>query len=220
MTININKKYFIISVICVIVLVSGFIFLSWMKNNEYEKNVKQCQENIHSLYYMSSILSAEIHDTWRDYIFDGKKYVDTTTGKFYSSSGSWDLPVNVDGSNLEYCYDFSEAISQKVYYFKKKKVNNTLDSLYSDTKTLIIEMTPPPTKFEVFHKEFCDFFHVAEAMYDCATSPEGSLQSYTSTINTLSSDFKKQSSNIDIQIGEIDEHKKVALQLNALLRFR
>lgn len=219
MTINIEKKHIIIFLVIVAILSFGFFATSWLKNKEYDKNLKMCQENVHVLYYMSSILSEEIHDTWRNYIFDDKKYVDTTTGKFYKSSSSWNLPSNVDNSNLEYCYNFSEAIAQKVDYYKHKNVNNTLDSLYSVTKTLITEMTPAPSKYEALHREICDFFHTAEAMYNCATSPEGSLQSYTSTINTLSSDYKKQSSNIDIQIGEIDEYKKTKLELEVLLMF-
>ena len=56
-------------------------------------------------------------------------------------------------------------------------------------------------------------------MYNSAVSPEGNLQSYSTQINQLSIEYKKQSSNIDIQIGEIDSSKQSDLEINALIKF-
>ena len=46
------------------------------------------------LYYMSALMSSEIHDTWRNYIFDDKEYIDRNTGKFYERS--WNMPDDAD----------------------------------------------------------------------------------------------------------------------------
>lgn len=214
MTINIGKKQVIIAVIAVVTIVVGFFGLSSMKNSKYEKNAKHCQENVHMLYYMSALMSSEIHDTWRNYIFDDKEYIDRNTGKFYERS--WNMP---DDADEKWCSSFSVAIAEKTNYYEKKGVKTTLDSLYSATKSLLTEMTPAPKKFNALHNDIVELFHTTEAMYNCAVSPEGNLQSYTAEINSLSSDYKKQSSNVDIQIGEVDEFKKSEFELAALMKF-
>lgn len=217
MTINIEKKHILIFVGLAVLAVVGIIGMQSYKNKQYEKNIKICQENVYVLYFMSSILSAEIHDTWRGYIFDDKKYVDPETGKFYKSR--YGLPASVKSENIMYCSSFSEAIAHKARYFMKRNVNHTLDSLYSATKALITQMTPAPSKHEALHRDFCELFLTSEAMYNYATNPEGSLQSYTSSINTISTEYNKHSSNIDIQIGEIEESKVAELKFKALLKF-
>lgn len=80
-------------------------------------------------------------------------------------------------------------------------------------------MTPSPQKYETIHKDISELFHTAEEMYYCAVSPEGNLRSYTAQINQLSVDYKRQSSNIDIQIGEIDSDKKSDFESKALIKF-
>ncbi len=80
-------------------------------------------------------------------------------------------------------------------------------------------MTPSPKKYRDIHEDISDLFHTAEAMYNSAVSPEGNLQSYSTQINQLSIEYKKQSSNIDIQIGEIDSSKQSDLEINALIKF-
>lgn len=80
-------------------------------------------------------------------------------------------------------------------------------------------MTPAPKKYSEIHAHMVDLFHTAEAMYNCATSPEGSLKSYTEAINSLSADYKKQKSQVDIEIGELDEKELGEQQLSLLLKF-
>lgn len=212
MTINIGKKQLIIGVVAIAVIIVGVFGVSALKNSAYEKNAKQMQRNIHELYYTSSILSSEIHTTWRDYIMDDKEYMDKVTGKFYEDS--WGVP-----NEYKWCSSFSVAIAEKQGYYEDKGVQDSLDSLYSATKALLTEMTPAPDKFKDFHSDLSELFHTAEAMYNCAVDPDGNLQSYTNEINTLTSDYKKQSSNIDILIGEIDEVEKSKLELDALMKF-
>ncbi len=214
MTINIEKKQLVTSAVVVIVVLVGVFGFLAVKNATYEKNAKSCQENIHKLYYMSALLSSEIHDTWNNYIFDDKEYIDRNTGKFYETS--YDMPNDAD---KKWCSNFSEAIAEKLVYYKQKGIENTLDSLHSTTKSLLSPMTPAPKKFYTLHKDLNELFHTAEAMYNCAVSPEGNLQSYTNTRHTLSSEYKKQSSNLDIQIGEVDPLKKNKFELKALTQF-
>lgn len=170
--------------------------------------------NVHQLFYMSSLLGSEVHSTWSEYIFDDKEYIDRNTRKFYSSS--YNMP---DSADTEYCSDFSEAIFEKFQYYRNKGVHNTLNSLYNATKTLLQKITPSPQKYVSIHKDISELFHTAEAMYYCAVLPEGNLRSYSTQINQLSADYKKQSSNIDIQIGEIESNKKSNLEYNALIKF-
>lgn len=212
MTINIGKKQLIIAVVAFLVIAIGVLGVSALKNSSYEKNAKQMQKNIHELYYTSSILSSELHTTWRDYIMDDKEYMDKVTGKFYEDS--WDVP-----NEYKWCSSFSVAIAEKQRFYEDKGVEGSLDSLYSATKLLLTEMTPSPKKFRELHSDLSELFHTAEAMYNCAVDPDGNLQSYTSEINTLTSTYKKQSSNIDILIGEMDSVEKSKLELDALMKF-
>ena len=80
-------------------------------------------------------------------------------------------------------------------------------------------MTPAPKKYAEIHSHINDLFHTAEAMYNCAISPEGSLRSYTDAINSLSADYKKQKSQVDIEIGEVDEKELLEQQLYLLFKF-
>lgn len=213
MEIKIEKKQFVLG--CIIIAVIGIILggYTYVRNSTYSNRLKDCQSNIHQLFYMSSLLSSEIHSTWSGYIFDDLNYIDKKTGKFYES---YNLPNNSEG---EYCLNFSEAIAKKSQYYREKGVHQTLDSLYNTTKSLLQKMTPCPQKYTSIHKDISELFHTAEAMYYCAVSPEGNLQSYSMQINKLSTEYKKQSSNIDIQIGEIDPDKKSDLEFNALFEF-
>lgn len=214
MEIKIEKKQIVLGCIiigAIVAVICGYIYI---RNSTYSKRLKECQMNIHQIYYMSSILSSEVHTTWRDYIFDDKKYLDKNTGRFYVSRYS--MP---DSADTKYCVDFSEAIMEKSQYYRKKGVHQTLDSLYDATKVLLRKMTPSPQKYETIHKDISELFHTAEEMYYCAVSPEGNLRSYTAQINQLSVDYKRQSSNIDIQIGEIDSDKKSDFESKALIKF-
>lgn len=212
MTINIGKKQLIIAIVTIVLIIIGVFGFSVIKHSVYENNAKQLQKNIHELYYTSALLSSEIHTTWSDYIFDDKEYMDIATGKFYEYS--WELP-----DEYKWCSSFSVAIAEKQGYYDAKGVQDSLNSLYSATKSLLTEMTPAPEKFKDFHSDLSELFHTAEAMYNCAVDPDGNLQSYTNEINTLASAYKKQSSNIDILIGEIDEVEKSKLERDALMKF-
>ena len=188
MEIKIEKKQIVLGCIiigAIVAVICGYIYI---RNSTYSKRLKECQMNIHQIYYMSSILSSEVHTTWRDYIFDDKKYLDKNTGRFYVSRYS--MP---DSADTKYCVDFSEAIMEKSQYYRKKGVHQTLDSLYDATKVLLRKMTPSPQKYETIHKDISELFHTAEEMYYCAVSPEGNLRSYTAQINQLSVDYKRQS---------------------------
>lgn len=214
MTINIEKKHILIGATVIGIVLLAFFGIRAMKNSAYMKQAKECQMDITLLYYGSSILSSELHDVWSDYIMEDKKYINPSTGKFYKSK--WDAPSS---AYTEYCYNFSEAISKEADYYEGKGVNHILDSLYSAAKTTITKMTPSPKKYSEIHSHIVDLFHTAEAMYNCATSPEGSLKSYTEAINSLSADYKKQKSQVDIEIGELDEKELGEQQLSLLLKF-
>lgn len=214
MEIKIGKKQFVLGCIIAAIIVAALCAYICIKNSTYSKRLKECQMNVHQLFYMSSLLGSEVHSTWSEYIFDDKEYIDKNTGKFYSSS--FDIP---DSADAVYCSDFSEAISEKSQYYRNKGVHHTLDSLYNVTKVLLQKMTPAPQKYTSIHKDIGELFHTAEAMYYCAVSPEGNLRSYSTQINQLSADYKKQSSNIDIQIGEIASDKKSDLEYKALIKF-
>lgn len=210
MTINIEKKHLVIGVIVLGVIILGIVGGGIIKNATYMKRAKHCQEDVHVLYKTSALLAAQLHDVWSDYIREDKKYIDRSTGKFYK----WRYDSRLD---LYYCSSFSEAISEEQEYYENKGVNDVLDSLYASAKKTITKMTPAPKKYSTIHSSIVDLFHTAEAMYNCASSPEGSLVSYTDMINTLSADFKKQSSQVDIEIGESDKHV-IAEQEYAILK--
>lgn len=194
MTINIEKKHLVIVAIALGVVLLATLGLGASKNSTYMKRAKNCQKDVTMLYYSSSLLSAAIHDVWAEYIRDDKKYFDESTGKFYKNR--WDL---------DYCSNFSEAIAEIQEYYEDKGVNNYIDSLYISVKGLMTKMTSAPKKYSEIHANINSLFHTAEAMYNCASSPEGSLLSYTDAINTLSADYKKQSSQVDIEIGELSD---------------
>lgn len=214
MTINIEKKHLLIGVAALGVVLLGVLGLGAVKNATYMKRAKNCQKDIHFLYYASSLLSAELHDVWSEYIREDRKYVDRNTGKFYKNS--WSAP---SGADIHYCSSFSVAISEKSDYYENKGINDYIDSLYTSVKGLMTKMTPAPKKYSEIHADINTLFHTAEAMYNCATSPEGSLVSYTSELNTLSSDYKKQSSQVDIEIGELPEEVTHDEELKILLKF-
>ena len=214
MTINIGKKQLTIGIIVLLVALLAVLGIGALKNASYMKKAKQCQKDIHQLNYMSSLLCSELHDVWSDYILEDKEYVDRSTGKFYKYS--WGGP---EGATLVHCSNFSRAIEAEAEYYEGKGINKTLDSLYSSVKALMTKMTPAPKKYAAIHSNINALFHTAEAMYNCATSPEGSLRSYTETINSLSADYKRQSSQVDIEIGELDEDEMSDKELELLLKF-
>ena len=212
MTINIEKKHLVIGAIVLGVIILGIVCGGMIKNSTYMKRAKHCQQDVQLLYRTSSLLAAQLHDVWSDYIREDKKYIDRTTGKFYK----WRYDTKID---LYYCSSFSEAISEEQEYYENKGVNDALDSLYASAKKTITKMTPAPKKYSSIHSSIVDLFHTAEAMYNCASSPEGSLVSYTDMINTLSADFKKQSSQVDIEIGELDKQVVLEQELAVLKKF-
>ncbi len=214
MTINIEKKHLLIGVVALGIVLLGMLGLGAAKNATYMKRAKNCQKDIHFLYYASSLLSSELHDVWSEYIREDREYVDRNTGKFYNNS--WSAP---SGADMHYCSSFSVAISEKSDYYESKGVNNYIDSLYTSVKGLMTKMTPAPKKYSEIHANINALFHTAEAMYNCAVSPEGSLVSYTSELNTLSSDYKKQSSQVDIEIGELDEKELREKEYEVLMLF-
>lgn len=212
MTINITNKQLTIGAVCIGIAIIAIILMGTLKKTVYLKRAKECHETVFQLNYMASLLSAELHDTWSEYILDDKVYFDSSDGKFYKSS--WSAP-----SSAEWCSSFSEAIEKKSDYYEDKGVEASLDSLYSVAKKIITKMTPAPQKYSSVHADITNLFHTSEAMYNCATSPEGNLRSYTESINSLSADFKKQNSQVDIEIGEIDEEKLSQMKLEILLKF-
>ena len=211
MTVNIKGKHIAVGFIVFILIGLGVFGFTWSKKVAYMENVKICQEKIHSLYYMSMLLSAELQDTWSDFIYDDEEYFDENTGEFYVSYKRTDSSYRLE--------NFSQAIACKSMYYSNKGVQKELESLYSETKHLLTEMTPSPKKYTTLHININELFHTAETMYNCAISPEGNLSSYTSLLNQLSTDYKKQSSGIDIQIGEIASDKKKELERSAIKKF-
>lgn len=214
MTINIEKKHLVIGAITLGVILLAIFGSGAAKNAAYMKRAKNCQKDIHLLYYTSSLLSSELHDVWSDYIREDKEYIDRNTGKFYKSR--WSAP---DDADMHYCSSFSNAIAEEAEYYDKKGINDYLDSLYNSVKGLMTKMTPAPKKYSEIHSNINALFHTAEAMYNCASSPEGSLLSYTQELNSLSSDYKKQSSQVDIEIGELSEEEIDDAELKVLLKF-
>lgn len=214
MTINITKKQLTIAAAIVAAIIIAIVGVSMIKNASYMKHAKHCQKDIHQLEYMSALLSSELHDAWSEYIFDDKEYIDKNTGKFYKRH--WDMPT---GADYEYCSNFSEAVNEKSKYYSGKGIQSTLDSLYSNIKTEISKMTPPPSKYSSVHPDIINLFHTAEGMYNCAIDPSGNLTSYTTSINSLSADFKKYESQVDILIGELDEEYKDDIEFDSLMKF-
>ncbi len=214
MVIDIKKKYLFLVAGIIVILSAAFIVFNSIRNENYEKNVKVCQENIYKLYFMSTLAASDIQTTWQEYIFDDKKYMDKKTGKFYSSP--YDLPADADE---QYCYDFNDAIVAKVSFLQNRKAFVTMDSLYTATKNLLKELTPAPKKYKDLHEDINELFHTAEAMYNCAILPQGNLQSYTSSINELYTEYTKQSSKVDIIIGELDEKKKIKVDFEGRADF-
>lgn len=213
MTINIKNKYLFFVAGIIVILSVAFIVFNSIRNEKYEKNVKVCQENLYKLYFMSTLAASDVQTTWQEYIFDDKTYMDKNTGKFYSYS------YEVPGDSELYCYDFNDAISAKVSFFQTTKASVTMDSLYIATKNILKELTPAPRKYKELHEDINELFHTAEAMYNCAILPQGSLQSYTSSINELYGEYTKQSSKVDIIIGELDEKKKTRFELEGRAEF-
>lgn len=214
MTINIEKKHIFASAVILGVLILAILGVGLVKNSTYMKRAKHCQKDIHNLYYVSSLMASELHDVWSDYIFEDKEYIDRNTGKFYKSP--WNAP---DSADVHYCSNFSCAITEKSDYYGKQGVNDIIDSLYASVKQLMTKMTPAPKKYSEIHSSINALFHTTEAMYNCASSPEGNLRSYTEQINLLSSDYKKQASQVDIEIGELKEEEYEDFELEILFKF-
>ena len=64
MEIKIEKKQIVLGCIiigAIVAVICGYIYI---RNSTYSKRLKECQMNIHQIYYMSSILSSEVHTTW------------------------------------------------------------------------------------------------------------------------------------------------------------
>lgn len=203
MTINITKKQIIIAAAVIAGLVVVILAGGAIKNANYKKNAKKCQENLYGLYSISSYASALIHDTWSEYIFKDKEYFDSSNGKFYERYDSFNRP------GATWCEDFNDAIAHKRRYMREKGVYRTIDSLYRDTKAIMTKMTPPPSKYNTIHNDINTLYRTVEGMYNCASSPEGNLRSYTEMINRLSADYKIQMSQVDIEIGEVDKETQL-----------
>lgn len=213
MTINIEKKHIVVGAIIVGVIIAAIIGAGAIKNAAYMKRAKNCQREIHNLYYVSSLMASELHDVWSDYIFEDKEYIDRNTGRFYKYT--WNAP---DSADVHYCSNFSRAIAEKSDYYEKQGLNDIMDSLYTSVKQLMTKMTPAPKKYSEIHSSINALFHTTEAMYNCASSPEGNLRSYTEQINSLSADYKKQESQVDIEIGELKKEEYKDFELEVLLK--
>lgn len=153
MVIDIKKKYLFLVAGIIVILSAAFIVFNSIRNENYEKNVKVCQENIYKLYFMSTLAASDIQTTWQEYIFDDKKYMDKKTGKFYSSP--YDLPADADE---QYCYDFNDAIVAKVSFLQNRKAFVTMDSLYTATKNLLKELTPAPKNIKICMRTLMNSF--------------------------------------------------------------
>ena len=193
--------------ITIISIIAGFILLAIAgvivgRNLIYKKNAKDCQLVIQKLYFASSMAASRIHDNWMEYIFDDKHYIDLNNGKMYKFPySSYNFP---EGHHSAYCYDITDVVQETSDYLDDLTVTDTIKNLYYTSKRLMTKMTPAPSRYRTVNYNITQLFHAVEELYDCAVSPDGNLESYTKSINSSSSDYKKYSSQVEIEFGDAD----------------
>lgn len=101
-------------------------------------------------------------------------------------SKRWLYSIESDYDNgLEY-----ELLDKKQEYEKSGKIKE-IDGRKESVDMLMSRLSSPSDKFKQAHQAIVDMYSCYAAIYDLASSPSGSYNSYNNNVNTLQSDFAK-----------------------------
>lgn len=201
MTINISKKHLIIALSVLAVLLLGYFGYNSYRTSQYEKNAELFKENAYKLYIVSSNLCAQINSVWSGYIFDDKHYFGPKTGNSFSSSYTYSTDYQEERI---YCSNFSEIIAQQELFFKRKGFIDLMDNYKKGMKEAFEKMSPAPGKYKDVHQTMQKMYNAANALYNSATSPDGSLQSYASSFHETDKAFIEAIEQSEIEICPIE----------------
>ena len=202
MTININKKQIIIALSAIAIIVIGVIGYNSYRTSQYEKHVAEFKENAYKLYVLSGYMCSEVNSVWRGYIFDDKKCFNTKSGQ----SLKWSYSSE---ENVVYCSNFSEIIAKLENFYSSHGITDLADSYRKNMKHAFEQMTPPPGKYKDVHNTMQKMYNSVNTLYKSATSPDGSLQTYTTSVNETAENFNEAFEQSEIEICPIEDKKSM-----------
>lgn len=151
-------------------------------NNNYKSELKEAYKNSVQLSAASIALSEQVAKVWRDAIFDHE----------YSF-----------GSKNEYISDFNEAIVKLSNEPEVQFITNQIDSMVGVVKKQVANLSDPPNKYKEVYEEVVSISSMALEASQMATSPSGSLQTYSQNINRITSDVNSKMNTIELKNPDI-----------------
>lgn len=212
MTVDIKKKHIIIALSILAILLVGYFGYNSYRTSQYEKNAGAFKENAYKLYIVSSNICSQINSVWSGYIFDDKHYFGPKTGNSFSSSYCYSSDYQEDRI---YCSNFSEMIMQEEKFLTRKGFHDLLNEYKNGMKEAFEKMTPAPSKYKECHATMQKMYNAANALYNAATNPDGSLQSYASSIHDADKQFIEAIEQSEIEICPI-EGKRMEYQATVI----
>jgi len=207
-----NLKKTIVSLIIILVVVVGGIFVYNLiqtqadevklleetkeaeaklldETNTFIENVDEVRTLMLLGAIESETVSSLIHDIWYNTIF---KVLDNRTEKYTT------------GFNT----DFNTSLSR---YFNSKEYTDAMlniDQNQESVKELMKKLQNPPEGLENLYTTITELHEVYLTQCNNASSPTGSLQSYTASINESASTFMNLYEILETQIPDITNMKK------------
>ena len=182
-----KKKFVIICIISLVLLIGGCISIITIKNNNTKQQEKLVQE------YDSLIVET-----------GAKIYVNGVLAQYYSGgiADSW-----YDCIKSKYCSDFNTSI--KNYMSQNEKGLTTLkDNKAELEKNMQKLKSVPTTDYQDAYEKIVEFYGYYSKLVDCATNPSGNYTTYISNYNNYSSDFKSAYNQLIVLIPEIKDYKE------------
>lgn len=181
MTINLNKKTVIITIVCIIVVLSGIFAYKMYQKNTYNKAVVELKDDLSIRFMASSYICADISEQWSNAINDDE--------------------CEDEYGETEYCSDFNIAIRYCYKKWTNRGAYNILDSL--SNKDMELMKTLNNNKggdSKEIHSSVEEIYGLVSKMYDQAKSPNGSLMTFNQTTNQLFADTKAKLESLDLKL--------------------
>lgn len=162
--------------VSLVMVLSMILLASCNSTGKFDKNLKEAHKEMGITFYASVLMTSDIAKAWQEAIYDNR----TPSGK--------------------YCRDFNDALEEVMTQkgFLIDSINAHKNKLASATSKL----NNPPSDRKDCYNDFIELVSEVNSYANLATSPSGSLRSYSENKNISYTKVMKLMDQFKIKYGE------------------
>lgn len=165
-----------------VVMLGMLLLASCNQTGKFDKNLREAHKEMVVTFYASALMTSDIASTWQKAIYDNR----TPSGK--------------------YCSDFNEALEELMN--QKSFLIDSIKAHKEKLSNATSRLNNPPSDRKECYNDFIELVSEVNSYAQLATSPTGSLRSYSENKNEAYVKITKLIDQFKIKYGEYINDKK------------